>query len=127
MLAELGKFLKMTHNFSSILIQFPCNLNLFAHCPIPILNKAKINYSFFYYYEKLFCYALSMFLKTFSRGVSSPINSPKERRPSKSRSIRSKKSETSSLNAKVITDFTFSLFPYETYTLRCHILTSLRL
>ena len=41
--------------------------------------------------------SLSMFLKTFSRGVSSPMNSPKERRPSKSLSIRSKKSDTSSL------------------------------
>ena len=44
--------------------------------------------------------SLSMFLNTFSNGVSSPMNSPKESRPSKSLSILSKNSETSSLNHK---------------------------
>ena len=67
---------------------------LFAHGPIAILiKKAKIHKTF-----EASITTLSMLLKTFSRGVSSPMNSPKDRRPSKSRSILSKKSETSFLN-----------------------------
>ena len=41
---------------------------------------------------------LSMFLKSFSMGDSSPMNSSKLNRPSKSRSILSKNSSTSSLS-----------------------------